>query len=55
MKRAVVERNIAVVLFALVLVIFSFAERDSKKLKQLYTVAATAVQKLTLAVSSAQD
>jgi hypothetical protein len=55
MKRAIVERNIVVVLFVLVLVLFSFAERDSKKLKQLYTVAATAVQKLASATSSAQD
>ncbi len=37
MKRAVIERNIVVVLFILVLIAFSFAERDSKKLDQLYT------------------
>ena len=36
MKRALVERNIAAILFILVLVVFSFAERDSKKLAQLY-------------------
>ena len=36
MKRAVIERNIVVVLFVLVLIAFSFAERDSKKLDQLY-------------------
>ena len=36
MKRALVERNIAVILFILVLVVFSFAERDSRKLAQLY-------------------
>jgi hypothetical protein len=36
MKRALVERNIAVILFILVLIVFSFAERDSKKLAQLY-------------------
>jgi flagellar biosynthesis protein FlhB len=37
MKRAVVERNIVVVLFVAVLVIFSFAQRDSKKLSRLYS------------------
>jgi hypothetical protein len=37
MKRAILERNIAAVLFVLVLIVFSFAERDSKKLRPLYT------------------
>jgi len=36
MSRAIVERNLVVVLFVLVLVIFSFAERDSRKIQQLY-------------------
>lgn len=40
MKRAILERNIVVVLFVLVLVVFSFAERDSKKLDRLYTKGA---------------
>jgi hypothetical protein len=37
MKRAILERNIVALLFVLVLITFSFAERDSKKLKSLYT------------------
>lgn len=37
MKRAFPERSMVVVLFVLVLVVFSFAARDSKKLAQLYT------------------
>jgi hypothetical protein len=37
MKRALVERTLVVVLFVLVLIVFSFAERDSKKLERLYT------------------
>jgi len=37
MKKAVLERNMVVVLFVLVLVVFSFAERDSRKLNQLYS------------------
>ena len=36
MSRAIVERNMVVVLFVLVLVIFSFAERDSRKIHELY-------------------
>ena len=39
MKRNGIERNLVVFLFVLVLVIFSFAERDSKKLDRLYHTA----------------
>jgi len=39
MNKKGIERNIVVLLFVLVLVIFSFAERDSKKLERLYTTA----------------
>ena len=37
MKRTLLEKGTVVVLFILVLVVFSFAERDSKKLVDLYT------------------
>ena len=37
MKRTIVEKSTVVVLFILVLVVFSFAERDSKILVKLYT------------------
>jgi hypothetical protein len=37
MKKSKLERSLVVVLFILVLVIFSFAERDSKKVSRLYT------------------
>lgn len=36
MRKALVERNIALALFVLVLIVFSFAERDSRKLRALY-------------------
>ncbi|MGN6163089.1 MAG: hypothetical protein ACTHOF_00980 [Flavisolibacter sp.] len=36
MNKAIIERNIVVVLFVLVLIVFSFAERDTKKLDRLY-------------------
>ncbi len=40
MKRAVLERNLVVILFILVLVVFSFAERDTKKMEQIYNATA---------------
>jgi hypothetical protein len=41
MKRALVERNIVVVLFVLVLVVFSFAERDTQRLIEFYNTRNT--------------
>jgi hypothetical protein len=38
MKRARLEKYIALVLFVLVLIIFSFAQKDSQKLENLYTL-----------------
>ncbi len=37
MKSTAAQRNLMIILFVLVLVTFSFAQRDSKKLEQLYT------------------
>jgi hypothetical protein len=37
MKKIFAEKNIVVILFIVVLIAFSFAERDSKKLEKLYT------------------
>ena len=39
MNKKGIERNIVVLLFILVLVVFSFAERDSKKLERIYNTA----------------
>lgn len=36
MNRAALERNLVIVLFVFVLVMFSFAERDSRKLDEMY-------------------
>ncbi len=49
MKRALVEKYMVVVLFILVLVTFSFAERDSKKLDKLYTTASKVYKEFTIA------
>ncbi|HEY0732966.1 MAG TPA: hypothetical protein VGD33_11145 [Chitinophagaceae bacterium] len=42
MKTAKAERSLVVLLFLLVMVIFSFAERDTKKLEKLYNTVAQA-------------
>lgn len=39
MDKKGLERSLVVTLFVLVLVVFSFAERDSKKIERLYTTA----------------
>ncbi|MFN2458010.1 MAG: hypothetical protein ABR502_07410 [Chitinophagaceae bacterium] len=49
MRKSKVERSIVVVLFIMVLVVFSFAQRDSKKLDNLYTTIAEAGKKFFLA------
>jgi hypothetical protein len=38
MKRALLEKSFVIVLFVLVMVIFSFAERDTQKLFEKYNV-----------------
>jgi hypothetical protein len=39
MTKKGIERNLVALLFVLVLIVFSFAERDSKKIERLYTTA----------------
>ena len=39
MKKNGIEKSLVILLFLLVLVVFSFAERDSKKLDRLYKTA----------------
>ena len=46
MNRAVAERNIVVLLFVFVIVLFSYAQKDTQKLKQLYTETEKKAQKL---------
>ena len=49
MNRAALEKNLVIVLFVLVLVVFSFAERDSKKMDQMYTTSQLVKKGSTLA------
>ncbi len=37
MNRTMVERNVVVLLFLFVLILFSFAQKDTQKLEKLYT------------------
>lgn len=39
MTKQGLERKLVALLFVMVLVVFSFAERDSKKIERLYTTA----------------
>lgn len=39
MKKEGLERNLVVLLFVMVLIVFSFADRDSKRLDRIYTTA----------------
>lgn len=41
MRRILSEKNIVVILFVLVLITFSLAQEDSKKIEKLYTGAGT--------------
>lgn len=54
MEKAKVERIVVVFLFVLVLVVFSFAERDSKKLDKLYTNVATKIKQQYTAKAAQQ-
>jgi hypothetical protein len=51
MNRRVAERNIVVLLFLSVLILFSFAQKDTQKLEKLYTEKEVAAQKLALVKS----
>jgi hypothetical protein len=46
MKKAILERNLVVILFVLVLVVFSLAERDSKKLQRIYNSSVHSIKPL---------
>ena len=45
MNRKGMERNLVVLLFVMVLIVFSFAQRDTAKLDRLYKTSALMQQK----------
>ena len=52
MDRAAAERNVVVLLFVIVLVLFSFAQKDTHKLEKLYTEKAKMIQKIALSAET---
>ncbi len=56
MKAILSERNLVIVLFVMVLITFSLAQEDSKKMEKMYTGANTATASSLLAdqLSSAE-
>jgi hypothetical protein len=46
MKRFLPEQQLVALMFILVIIVFSFAQRDSKKLDQLYSTPAAALHPL---------
>lgn len=44
MKRAIVEKGAVATMFVLVLIVFSFAERDTQKLIQLHSKSAQQIK-----------
>jgi hypothetical protein len=54
MKKVILEKGLILILFALVLVVFSFAEKDSKKLDQLYTTSSVIKHSSQYAASTAE-
>ena len=46
MDRTAAERKIVVLLFVFVIVLFSFAQKDTQKLEKLYTKSGETEQKL---------
>lgn len=52
MKKSLIERSFVVVLFVLVLVIFSFAQRDTQKVFEKYNMKSTVdIQNKTLPIT----
>ena len=49
MKKVLAERNVVVLLFVLVLILFSFAQRDTKKIEKLYSAT---VEKMKVLATS---
>ena len=54
MKRANVERNMVVVLFLMVLITFSMAQRDTNKIAHLYTSTPLKAEKWAFTKSTSE-
>ena len=54
MRRFLTEKNIVVVLFVLVFIIFSFAENETKKIEQLYNGGHTSIKNFPVVMPEAR-
>lgn len=55
MKKIVQEKNIVVALFVLVIIIFSFAQRDTKKINELYQDAIPVMETTSVKEKEVKD
>ena len=55
MKRSILERIIVVLMFVMVLVTFSFADRDTKKIEKLYSHVQTGAKVWLAQLSNLND
>jgi len=54
MKGLLTEKNIVIVLFVMVFIIFSFAEKETKKIEQLYNGGHTAIKNFPVIMPEAR-
>lgn len=54
MRRLLCEKNIVVVLFIMVFIIFSFAENETKKIEQLYNGGHTSIKNFPVVMPEAK-
>jgi len=54
MKGLMTEKNIVIVLFVMVFIIFSFAEKETKKIEQLYNGGRTAIKNFPVVMPEAR-
>ena len=54
MRRLLSEKNIVIVLFVMVFIIFSFAENETKKIEQLYNGGHTSIKNFPVVMPEAK-
>ena len=54
MRRFLTEKNIVIVLFVMVFIIFSFAENETKKIEQLYNGGRTSIKNFPVILPEAK-
>ena len=54
MKGILTEKNIVIVLFVMVFIIFSFAENETKKIEQLYNGGHTSIKNFPVVMPEAK-